>query len=149
MNVAHRFGSLRNLCQPSQRSARWTLLALVAAATVALGTHSLGQSNPTFPGRPTMRPLDPEHPETYREVLIFGLKARTPSELAYIDSVVLAVEEKKLPPRLVDQTYFWARTRSGNILYGRPNRPIIYFIPGLNARIKKLKLDVVLQGGLQ
>lgn len=148
MNAARRFGSLRKLCQPSQRLARWTLLALLFAAILTSGGETIGQSNPNFPGRPTMRPLDPEHPETYREVLIFGLKARTPTELAYIDSVVLAVEEKKLPPRLVDQTYFWARTRSGNILYGRPNRPIIYFIPGLNARIKKLKLDVVLQGGL-
>ena len=58
--------------------------------------------------------LDPEHPQTYREVLVFGLRARLPSELEFIDSVVDAVEQGQLPPRLVDQTYFWARTRSGN-----------------------------------
>jgi hypothetical protein len=81
-------------------------------------------------------------------VLIFGLKAKLPSELAFIDSVVVAVEEGRLPSRLVDQTYFWARTRSGNSLYGRPNRPIIYFIPALQARLKKLHINVELEGGL-
>jgi hypothetical protein len=148
MDFSLRSGLVHNLDRPWHSLRRWTLLAIVAAASCAWCGTAFAQANPNFPGRPTMRPLDPEHPETYREVLIFGLKARTPTELAYIDSVVLAVEEKELPPRLVDQTYFWARTRSGNSLYGRPNRPIIYFIPGLNARIKKLKLDVVLEGGL-
>lgn len=95
-----------------------------------------------------MRPLDPEHPQTYREVLTFGLKAKLPSELAFIDSVVVAVEEGKLPPRLVDRTYFWARARSGNSLYGRPNRPIVYFIPALEAQLKRLHIDVELAGGL-
>lgn len=95
-----------------------------------------------------MRPLDPEHPETYREVLIFGLRAKLPSELEFVDSVVVAVEEGKLPSRLVDQTYFWARARSGSNALGRSNRPIIYFIPALEARVKKLHLNVELAGGL-
>jgi len=147
MEVSRRSGSLHIAQESLRRLARWTLLIATVTGAACCGEVA-GQANPNFPGRPTMRPLDPEHPETYREVLIFGLKARTPTEMAFIDSVVVAVELGKLPPRLVDQTYFWARTRSGNSLYGRPNRPIIYFIPALEARVKKLKLDVELAGGL-
>ncbi len=141
--------STRAIKIPSRRTAIWTLLVTAAAALVgAWSGGAIGQVNPTNSGRPTMRPLDPEHPQTYREVLIFGLKARLPTELTFIDSVVAAVEEGKLPPRLVDQTYFWARTRSGNSLNGRANRPIIYFIPAMQARVKKLHLNVELVGGL-
>jgi hypothetical protein len=92
--------------------------------------------------------LNPAQPKTYREVLIYGLQARLPSELAFVDSVVVAVENGQLPPRLVDQTYFWARTHSGTNMYGRPTRPIIYFIPALQARLKRLHLNVELEGGL-
>jgi hypothetical protein len=95
-----------------------------------------------------MRPLNPNQPQTYRDVLVFGLKAKLPTELAFVDSVVVAVEEGQLPSRLVDQTYFWARNRSGNGLYGRRNRPIVYFIPALQARLKKLHIHVDLEGGL-
>lgn len=148
MDAPRRSGLMRLIRRPCVRLAQWTLFALAIAAGGAMCCGTFGQGMPNFSGRPTMRPLDPKHPETYRDVLIYGLKARTPTELAFVDSVVLAVEEGQLPPRLVDQTYFWARTRSGNSLYGRPNRPIIYFIPALEARIKKLKLDVELVGGL-
>ena len=33
-------------------------------------------------------------------------------------------------------------------MYGRSARPIIYFIPALEARLKKLHLNVDLAGGL-
>jgi hypothetical protein len=132
----------------SARGAYWTLLLAAAIAGGLWSSGAIGQVRSPTSGRPTMRPLDPEHPQTYREVLVFGLRARLPSELAFIDSVVDSVEEGRLPPRLVDQTYFWARTRSGNSLYGRTNRPIVYFIPALEARIKRLRLNVDLAGGL-
>jgi hypothetical protein len=48
----------------------------------------------------------------------------------------------------VDQTFFWARTRSANNMLGRANRPIIYFIAALNARVKRLGLNVHFEGGL-
>lgn len=95
-----------------------------------------------------MSPLNPAQPQTYQQVLVFGLQAKLPSELAFIDSVVEEVETGKLPARLVDQTYFWARSRSGNSVFGRASRPIVYFIPALEARIKRLRLDVDLKGGL-
>lgn len=132
----------------SARRAYWTLLLVAVAAGGLWSSGAIGQVSVSTGGRPTMRPLDPKHPRTYREVLVFGLRARLPTELEFIDSVADAVEQGELPPRLVDQTYFWARTRSGNSLYGRPNRPIVYFIPAMEARVKKLRLDVDLAGGL-
>jgi hypothetical protein len=126
-------------------------LALVAMGAILAGawcSGAIGQVSPVAPDRMSSRPLDPEHPTTYRDVLKVGLKARLPSELAYVDSVVLAVELGKIPSRLVDQTFFWARTRAGSNMFSRANRPIIYFIPALNARVKKLGLDVQLAGGL-
>ncbi|MGD9634164.1 MAG: hypothetical protein AB7G28_03200 [Pirellulales bacterium] len=141
------FGSRRCGQRLLACTARWTLLIALVGVGNWSGTAA-GQGSATPSGRPTMRPLDPEHPETYREVLIFGLRAKLPSELEFVDSVVVAVEEGKLPSRLVDQTYFWARARSGSNALGRSNRPIIYFIPALEARVKKLHLNVELAGGL-
>lgn len=149
MDAARQQVTVRGPRHSSFRISMWTLLFTSIAVLSGLwSSGAIGQVNPTLPGKSTMRPLDPQHPETYREVLIFGLKAKLPTELAFIDSVVVAVEEGRLPSRLVDQTYFWARTRSGNSLYGRPNRPIIYFIPALQARLKKLHINVELEGGL-
>lgn len=129
---------------------RRTLVLVAAAALLAGGwcATAVSQITPNSPNRMSSRPLDPAHPTTYHDVLVFGLKARLPSELAYVDSVVLAVEQGKLPSRLVDQTFFWARTRSANNMLGRANRPIIYFIAALNARVKRLGLNVHFEGGL-
>ena len=127
------------------------LLVAAAAGAIAVAAWSsgvVGQTSAMLPGRVTMSPLNPARPQTYEEVLVFGLQAKLPSELAFIDSVVDAVEVGDLPARLVDQTYFWARTRSGSSMFGRGSRPIIYFIPALQARINRLRLDVDLEGGL-
>jgi hypothetical protein len=126
-------------------------LALAATSAILAGawcSGAIGQGTFARPDRTTMMPLNPARPTTYRDVLVFGLKARLPSELAYVNSVVAAVEDGKLPSRLVDQTFFWARTHAGTSLYGQPNRPIIYFIPALNARLQRLHLNVDLVGGL-
>src|SRR5688572_14357208 len=48
---------------------------------------------------------------TLRDRLIFGLEARIPVELAFVDAVVLEVRFGRLPQRMVDQTFFWARDR--------------------------------------
>ena len=85
-------------------------------------------------------PAGPNRPNTFRDRLVVGLKARLKSELAFIDRVVAAVELGRIPARLVDQTYFWARSRAGKSWYSRSRRPIIYFQPAMKARAKKLRV---------
>ena len=133
----------------------WKPLVVVAVLATLAGAWCAGaigqvsgQISPLVPGRSPTSPLNPAKPKTYQEVLTFGLQAKLPSELAFVDSVVAAVESGQLPAVLVDQTYFWARSRAGSSVYGRPVRPIIYFIPALEARLTRLHLNVALEGGL-
>jgi hypothetical protein len=88
----------------------------------------------------TVTPAKPNRPNSFRDRLVVGLKARRKSELAFIDAVVSAVETGRIPARLVDQTYFWARGRAGNTWYAKSRRPIIYFQPAMRARAKKLRV---------
>lgn len=79
---------------------------------------------------------------TLRERLIFGLEARLPSEVAFVEAVVHKVHTGKLPQRVVDQTFFWARDRASFNRNGIERRPIIFFQPAMAARAKKLKVDL-------
>ena len=129
----------------------WRVLLILAASAGLLGGwcgNASGQTSATAVGRTTMTPLNPAKPKTYRDVLVYGLQAKLPTELTFVDSVVAAVEGGQLPAQLVDQAYFWARTRSGSSLFGRSARPIIYFIPVMEAMVTRLRLDVELAGGL-
>ncbi len=73
-----------------------------------------------------------------RDRLIYGLKARLPSEVAFVDLVVVRVRTGRLPERLVNETFFWAREHSSMGVNGRPERPIIYFQPALKLRAQKI-----------
>jgi len=147
---AHRTAAERSRQSSCRKFTRRSLLVIASLALLAGAwcTGAIGQVSPILPGRMPTSPLNPAKPQTYQEVLVFGLQAKLPSELAFVDSVVAAVESGQLPARLVDQTYFWARTHSGTNMYGRTNRPIIYFIPGLQARLNRLHINVDLAGGL-
>jgi hypothetical protein len=77
-----------------------------------------------------------------RDRLVVGLQARLKSEVAFVELVVAKVRTGKLPQRLVDETFFWARQRAQN---GRTNftyRPIVFFEPAMRARAKRLKVDL-------
>ena len=76
-------------------------------------------------------PAAPQKPITLRDRLIVGLKAMSHADVAFVDSVVLQVNLGKLPQRLVDQTFFWARQRAASPAGGRDRRPIIYFRPAM------------------
>jgi hypothetical protein len=71
---------------------------------------------------------------TLQERLEKGLKARRPSEFAFLADVARRVEEGTLPRNLVDSTFFWARNK-------RPY-PYTYFERGLKERAKKLGLTI-------
>ena len=66
---------------------------------------------------------------TLKDKLEKGLKARLPSEFAFIANVVSKVNDGTLPLSLVDSTFIWARKRS--------DRPFEYFQHGLTLRAQK------------
>ena len=52
--------------------------------------------------------------------LILGLRARTPADAAFVDSVIRSVNQGEIPLRTVNAAYSWARRR-------RPSYPMPYF----------------------
>ena len=75
---------------------------------------------------------------TLQVQLTAGLKARSKADKAFINSVVQAVEQGRLPRKLVDTTFLWARQRAEKKSYRRRLRPMVYFQPGLTQRAKRL-----------
>ena len=76
-----------------------------------------------------------------RERLIVGLRVKTERDIEFIDHVVELVVRRKLPQKLVDQTYFWARTKAA-AHRSLGNNPMVYFRPGLAARAAKIGIKV-------
>ena len=87
-------------------------------------------------------PAKPDQPITLRDRLVVGLQARLKSEVDFCDNVADKVNTGKIPQRLVDETFFWARERAASIRNGHKYRPIVYFQPGLRARADKLHLSL-------
>jgi len=73
-----------------------------------------------------------------KEQLRVGLKARTKADLAFIDLVVQRVDQGKLPRKMVDGTFLWARNRSRIRSTTHPLRPMVYFQPALVLRAKAI-----------
>lgn len=75
------------------------------------------------------------------ERLLVGLRVKTDADRAFIHHVVELVEQGKLPLRLVDSTYFWARQKAerSRRLY---NNPMVYFRPALVARAARLGIRI-------
>jgi hypothetical protein len=59
-----------------------------------------------------------------------------------VDAVVAEVKAGKLPQRIVDQTFFWARDRASIARNGSQRRPIIFFQPAMRARAKRLRIEL-------
>lgn len=79
---------------------------------------------------------------TLQERLTFGLQARRPQEIAFVEAVVDTVERGRLPLRLVDRTFFWAREKSAGRDGQLQRRPIIYFQPALQIQAKRLGITI-------
>jgi len=73
---------------------------------------------------------------TLRDRLEKDLKARRPSEFAFIDRVIELVETNVLPLRLVNATYLWARRQP------RSQRPFQYFQRALRLQAARLGIDL-------
>ena len=113
---------------------RWlicSLAGLAVLATCSLCLEAVAQQS-TNPATSQGRRI------TLRDQLVRGLRATTKSDLAFIDQVVLLVEQGKLPRRLVDGTFLWARDRAAQRGFYRNLRPMVYFQPALTARAKRI-----------
>jgi len=73
-----------------------------------------------------------------QQQLRVGLKATTQCDRDFLDIVVNLVETGRLPRRLVDTTFLWARDRAARKSRLRALRPMIYFKPALVLRAKRI-----------
>jgi len=72
-----------------------------------------------------------------RERLLAGLRVRTKADRQFVERVVELVGRGILPLKLVDSTFFWARSKAAK-RSSRSNSPMVYFRPGLVARARAL-----------
>ncbi|MGI9427355.1 MAG: hypothetical protein ACR2NM_01770 [Bythopirellula sp.] len=77
-----------------------------------------------------------------RQQLTTGLRAFTKADFVFIDKVVLAVQQGRLPRKMVDTTFLWARDRAARRSYLRRLRPMVYFAPGLTLRAKQINVTL-------
>jgi hypothetical protein len=123
------------------RAASSVGLVLISAITfVATALHA---QQP--PPAPTPTPVSPDQPlnRQGRQVSLYdqlrvGLKAKTKADLAFIDLVVLRVNQGVLPRKMVDATFLWARNRYKSRPDSSRLRPIVYFQPALTLQAKKI-----------
>lgn len=71
-----------------------------------------------------------------------GLQVRRRSERRFIEAVVDTVNRGELSLRLVDRTFFWARSRAPKQAGKYYRRPIIYFQPALRIQAERLRIDI-------
>ena len=125
-------------CKNWPRSLAWMLLAL---APVALIVESFCPMEST-----AQQSSDPVANQgrriTLQDQLVTGLRAFTKADLAFIDKVVVLVEQAKLPRRLVDGTFLWSRDRAARRGYYRRLRPMVYFRPALVSRAKRIGVQL-------
>lgn len=120
------------------------LAVATIAAAILLGADPLRAQQPILtPGTP--RQITPAAPSDrqgrqvkLRDQLRVGLKAKTKADLAFIDLVVLRVNQGVLPRKLVDATFLWARNRHRSHNNIRRLRPMVYFQPALVRQARKL-----------
>lgn len=75
------------------------------------------------------------------ERLLVGLKVRTREDREFVEQVVKLVNQGKLPVKLVDSTFFWARDKASR-KRSMANRPMVYFRPALLSRAAKLGISI-------
>jgi hypothetical protein len=111
-------------------------MSVLALAILALGSVALRAQQPTQPVRPSDSRARQGRQIALRDQLRVGLKAFTPGDFAFIDLVVLRVNQGTLPRSLVDGTFLWARRRVAERSPRYRQRPMVYFQPALVLRAK-------------
>ena len=118
--------------------ARWACVAAGVLALIAVPALQAQQ-----PPAPAPIQASSSSDRAGRQVTLFdqlrvGLKAKTKADMAFLELVVLRVEQGKLPRKMVDATFLWARNRYKSRPHNHRLRPIVYFQPALTAQAKKI-----------
>ena len=113
----------------------WTALVMAALGTALTSLPSAAQQS-TNPQGSQGRQL------SLRQQLTVGLRAFTKGDFDFIDKVVAAVDDGRLPRRLVDSTFLWARKRADRKSRSRSLRPMVYFQPALILRARQLRITI-------
>ncbi len=124
----------RENAMPRRRSQAAIGILLLTITTFGLATLPIGAQQSTGPTGTQGRKV------ALVDQLRVGLKVKTKADKVFVNAVVLAVQQGKLPRRLVDSTFLWARNRSKQRSGKRQLRPMIYFQPALTLRAKRLGL---------
>lgn len=122
--------------QPPIRSVLWAGLVLAALGLVTAAAQTVSPTSSRVQPRGKTDPAGRQ--VSLYDQLRVGLKAYTKEDLAFIAEVVEKVEEGKLPRKLVDSTFLWARNRYKAKPNGRRLRPMVYFQPALTLQAKKI-----------
>lgn len=105
-----------------------TIAVVVSTAWAQTPTPIQASATITRPGRQV----------SLHDQLRVGLKATTKADLEFINLVVLRVNQGKLPRKVVDATFLWARNRYKTRPSNHRLRPIVYFQPALERQAKKI-----------
>jgi hypothetical protein len=118
---------------------RASIILLLAASTLTFAVV-VRHAQAAETQRVIISPGRAQQVVSLRDRLVVGLQARLDSEIAFVELVVLQVRLGKLPQRIVDQTFFWARDRASISRNGNSRRPIIFFQPAMRARAERLRV---------
>lgn len=116
-----------SIWQVAARVCRAVLIGSVCLAAAERCAHAISFARPSPHG--TLNPFSPRG-ITLKDRLEKGLKARRPSEFAFVARVVAMVERNELPLRLVDGTFLWARRK--------PHHEFQYFRRALIVRAARI-----------
>jgi hypothetical protein len=116
----------------------------LAAIAVALltGSAMLPAQQPANPSDVGKGTANEGRQVSLHDQLRVGLKAYTPKDKAFLDRVVLLVDQGVLPRNLVDSTFLWARNHAVARKGRNPLRPIVYFEPALVLRARRLGISL-------
>lgn len=133
---------LRTACRRGQVRVGGLAVALLAGciATASLLTAQQPQlPTPVSPDQPANRQ---GRQVSFKDQLRVGLKAVSKADFAFIDLVVLKVDQGKLPRKLVDSTFLWARNRYKTRPGSHRLRPMVYFQPALVIQAKAVGVQL-------
>ena len=126
---------MRFICLMNWRVvSRPTMTAMLLVAAIGVGLLNM----PTIAQQTVTDSRIQGRQISLRDQLVKGLRATTEGDFAFIDKVIILVEQGKLPRRVVDGTFLWARQRAERHSWARSLRPMVYFQPALTLRAKRI-----------